>query len=201
VTGRVSGQAWQAPAGSPAGQRPGREHVTGGNRPGGDDREAGSSGHARPAAAAAGEPAPAGVRLTGRGAVLGIFVLCFLGLLAADRLGWGLLTGGTFVVACVLAAALTQSSDLLTVAVSPPALFLVAVVLGKALTSSGNLLSAAAGTLITLANSAPWLLAGTALSLIIMFSRGLRQNITALSNELSGASAVSPARSRDTGRG
>lgn len=141
------------------------------------------------------------MRLTGRGALLGIFVLCFLGILAADRLGWGLLTGGTFVVACVLAAALTKSSDLLTVAVSPPALFLVAVIIGKALTSSGNLiLSTAAGTLITLANSAPWLLAGTALSLIIMFSRGLRHNITALSSELSGASAVSPARSRDTGR-
>jgi len=174
--------------------------VTGGNRPGGDNRQAGSSGRAHPATAAAREPA--GVRLTGRGAMLGMFVLCFLGILAADRLSWGLLTGGTFVVACVLAAALTQSSDLLTVTVSPPALFLVAVIFAKALTSSGNLLlSTAAGTLITLANSAPWLLAGTALSLIITFSRGLRRNITALSNELSGASAISPARPRDTERG
>jgi hypothetical protein len=174
--------------------------VTGANRPGGGDGQAGTSGRARAAAAAAREPAA--VRLTGRGAVFGIFVLCFFGILAADRLGWGLLTGGTFVVACVLAAALTQSSDLLTVAVSPPALFLVAVIFGKALTSSGNLLlSTAAGTLITLANSAPWLIAGTALSLIITFSRGLRQNIAALSNELSGASAVSPARPRDTERG
>ena len=147
--------------------------------------------------AATREPAP--VRLTGRGAVLGMFVLCFLGILAADRLGLGLLTGGTFVVACVLAAALTQSSDLLTVAVAP-ALFLVAAICGKALTSSGNLLlSTAAGTLITLANSAPWLLAGTALSLIITFSRGLRRNIAALSNELSGASVSLPPRSRDTG--
>jgi hypothetical protein len=144
---------------------------------------------------------PARVRLTGRGAVLGMFVLCFLGILAADRLGWGLLTGGTFVVACVLAAALTQSSDLLTVAVTPPAVFLVAAICGKVLTSSGNLvLSTAAGTLITLANSAPWLLAGTALSLIITFSRGLRRNIAALSNELSGAPVSLPARSRDTGR-
>lgn len=141
------------------------------------------------------------MRLTGRGALIGIFALCLLGILAADQLGWGPLTGGTFLLACVLAAAFTQSSDLLTVAVSPPALFLVAVIIGKALTSSGNLiLSTAAGTLITLANSAPWLLAGTALSLIITFSRGLRQNITALSNELSGASAVSTPRSRDTGR-
>jgi hypothetical protein len=134
--------------------------------------------------------------------MLGIFVLCFFGILAADRLGWGPLTGGSFVVACVLAAALTQSGDLLTVAVSPPALFLVAAIFGKALTSSGNvILSTAAGTLITLANSAPWLIAGTVLTLIITFSRGLRQNIATLSSELSGASAVSPARPRDTGRG
>jgi hypothetical protein len=181
------------------GQRPGQERTTGGTRPGGGNREVGNGGQAQQAAASARDRA--GMRLTGRGAVLGIFALCFLGILAADRLGWGLLTGGTFVVACVLAAALTQSSDLLTVAVSPPALFLIAVIFGKALTSSGNLiLSTAAGTLITLANSAPWLLAGTALSLIIMFSRGLRQNIAALSSELSGAPAVSPARSRDTGR-
>jgi hypothetical protein len=130
--------------------------------------------------------------------MLGIFVLCFFGVVATDRLGWGLLTGGTFVAACVLAAALTQSSDLLTVAVSPPALFLVAVICGKALTSTGNLLlSTAAGTLITLANSAPWLLAGTALSLIITFSRGLRRNIATLSKELNGASLSTPARSRD----
>ncbi len=136
----------------------------------------------RPRTAAASR-AP-GLRLTGRGAMLGIFVLCFLGLLASDRLGWGPLTGGTFVVASVLAAALTQRTDLLTVTVSPPALFFGAVVCGKALTSSGGLLSIGLGILITLANCAPWLLGGTALSLVITFSRGLRSNVTALSREL-----------------
>ena len=169
-------------------------------------RAAGSSGRAHAPAAPSGAPAPsrapAGLRLTGRGALLGIFALCLLGILAAGWLGWGLLTGGAFIAACVLAAALTQSSDLLTVVISPPALFLVAVICAKALTSSGNLLlSTAAGTLITLANSAPWLLAGTALSLIITFSRGLRHNIVALSRELDGPSPGAPGRSPDTGPG
>jgi hypothetical protein len=159
---------------------------TGGYRPDartGGSRAGGSSGRPRTAAAA---QAP-GLRLTGRGAMLGIFLLCFLGLLASDRLGWGPLTGGTFVAASVLAAVLTQRSDLLTVAVSPPALFLVAVICDKALTSPGGLISLAAGILITLANCAPWLLGGTALSLVIAFSRGLRGNVTALSKELHGS--------------
>jgi Domain of unknown function (DUF6542) len=128
--------------------------------------------------------------------MLGILVLCFLGLLASDRLGWGPLTGGAFVAASALAAVLTQRRDLLTVAVSPPALFLLAVICDKTLTSPGGLLSVGAGVLITLANSAPWLLGGTALSLVIAFSRGLRGNIAALGRELHG-SASGP--QQDTG--
>jgi hypothetical protein len=123
--------------------------------------------------------------LTGRGAALGIFVLSFFGLVAADWLGWGLLTGGVFVVACVLGAARTKPSDLLTVAVSPPALFLAAVICGKALTSSGGLLlTTTEGTLITLTDTAPWLIVGTALSLAIALYRGLWENVRALGREL-----------------
>jgi hypothetical protein len=123
--------------------------------------------------------------LTGRGAVVVVFAVCLLGVITSDWLGWGLLTGGSFVAACALAAARTQRGDLLTVAVVPPALFLVAVVCGKALTSSGGLLlSTAEGTIITLSNTAPWLIAGTALNLIIGFSRGLWGNVRALSEEL-----------------
>lgn len=128
-----------------------------------------------------------GVRLTGRGALIGMFVLCLLGLLASGWLGWGPLAGGAFVAATVLAAAWTERTDLLAVTVSPPALFLAAVVCVKGLTASGNvLLSAATGTLITLANTAPWLLAGTALSLIIAFSRGLRGDARALGRQVRG---------------
>lgn len=121
----------------------------------------------------------------------GMFLLCLLGLFAAGWLGWGPLAGGAFVAATTLAAAWTQRSDLLTVSVSPPALFLAAVVCAKGLTASGNvLLSTGTGTLITLANTAPWLLAGTALNLIIAFSRGLRGNAATLGRELRGVPAA-----------
>jgi hypothetical protein len=145
---------------------------------------------AAPAASepAASEPAaPAGIRLTGRGAMLGIFVVCFFGLVISDWLHWGAMTGGAFVLASCVAAARTQRTDLLTIAVSPPGLFLAAVLCGKALLSSGSvLLSTTEGTLITLANTAPWLLAGTLLSLIIAFSRGLWGNVRVLSQDLRG---------------
>ena len=128
---------------------------------------------------------PAKILLTGRGAVLGVFVLSFLGLLAAGWLGFGPLAGGTFVLACGLAAARTRRGDLLTVAVMPPALFLVAMIGDKLLTSSGSLLlSATEGTLIALSNTAPWLLAGTALYLVIAFPRGLWDNVRTLRREL-----------------
>jgi hypothetical protein len=141
-----------------------------------------------PAADPPEQPAPSGLsglRLTGRGAVVVVFALCFLGQITSDWLGWGLLTGASFVAACVLAAARTQRGGLLTVAVTPPAMFLAAVVCSKVLTSSGGLLlSTTEGTLITLSNTAPWLIVGTVLNLIIGFSRGLWGNVRALSEEL-----------------
>ena len=78
-----------------------------------------------------------------------------------------------------------------------PLPFLAAVVCVKGLTASGNLLlSTATGTLITLANTAPWLLAGTALNLIIAFTRGLRGNVVALGQELRGVPAAPSERPR-----
>jgi hypothetical protein len=118
--------------------------------------------------------------------MLGLFGVCFLGLLISDWLHWGLLTGGAFIVASGFAAARTQRTDLLTVAVSSPALFLAAIVCGKALLSSGSVLSTAEGTLITLANTAPWLIIGTVVSLVIVFSRGLWDNVRALRKDLQG---------------
>lgn len=118
--------------------------------------------------------------------MLGIFGVCFSGLVISDWLHWGMLTGGAFVVASGVAAVKTQRTDLLTIAVSPPALFLAAVLCGKALLSSGSVLSTTEGTLITLANTAPWLIAGTVLSLIIAFSRGLWDNVRVLGKELRG---------------
>lgn len=129
---------------------------------------------------------PGGVRLTGRGALVVVFALCLLGLGVSGWLHWGLVTGLVFVAASCLAAARTQRTDLLVVAVSPPALFLIAVICTKALGSSGNVLSTLEGTLITLSNTAPWLIAGTVLSLIIAFSRGMWGNVRALRSDLRG---------------
>jgi hypothetical protein len=216
VTAKMSQRARQAPAGSSAGptgdsrltrdsRAAGDSRLTGHNHPARDRRAAGDS-RPGPEEAAAGAPAavrpagPTGIRLTGRGALLGIFVLCFLGLLVSVWLGWGPLAGVAFVLATGFAAARTQRTDLLTVTVSPPALFLVALMCVKGLTASGNvLLSTATGTLITLANTAPWLLAGTGLSLIIAFTRGLRGNVVALGQELRGAPAAPSRRPGDPG--
>jgi hypothetical protein len=119
--------------------------------------------------------------------MLGMFAVCFLGLVISDWLHWGMLTGGAFVAASVVAAARTQRTDLLTVVVSPPALFLAAVILGKALVAPGSLLlSTTEGTLITLANTTPWLIVGTAANLIVAFSRGLWGNVHALAKDLMG---------------
>ena len=127
-----------------------------------------------------------GVLLTGRGALVVMFALFLVGLAVSGWLHWGILPGLVFVAGSCLAAARTQRADLLAVAVSPPALFLLAVVCTKALGSAGSVLSTAEGTLITLANTAPWLLAGTLLSLIVAFSRGVWDNVRTLGKELRG---------------
>jgi hypothetical protein len=107
-----------------------------------------------------------------------MFVVFFLGLLLASWLHWSPLAGGSFVLGCGAAARWTKPRDLLSVVVSPPALFLIALLGVKALTATGNvLISVAEGTVLTLADIAPWLFAGVAVSLIIAFFRGLPQCI------------------------
>lgn len=127
-----------------------------------------------------------GVLLTGRGALVVVFALCLVGLAVSGWLHWGMLTGLVFVAASVLAAARTQRNDLLVVAVTPPALFLIAVICTKALGSSGDVLSTLEGTLITLANTAPWLIAGAVLGVIVAFSRGMWDNVRTLRKDLRG---------------
>jgi uncharacterized protein DUF6542 len=117
-------------------------------------------------------------RLTGRGAILGMLVVFFLGLLVASWLHWSPLAGGSFVLGCAAAARWTKPRDLLSVVVSPPALFFIALLGVKALTATGSvLISVAEGTVLTLADIAPWLFAGVAVSLIIACFRGLPQCI------------------------
>lgn len=122
-----------------------------------------------------------GPRLTGRGAIAGMLLVFFIGVLAADWLHWGLLAGASFLAGSAAAAWYTKQRDLLTVAVSPPLLFFIVVVCVKALTAAGNTaLSTVEGTALTLANVAPWLFAGVVLSLIIAWCRGLPRCVTDL---------------------
>ncbi len=125
------------------------------------------------------------VRLTGRGAILALFGLTFLGLLLAAWLGWGLLGDITFVAACLVIASYAKPSDLLPVVVCPPLVFLIACICAKIITSTGGA-STAEGTLVTLGNSAPWLFIGTVLTVLVALGRGLLGNIRNLRRSLHG---------------
>jgi len=139
-----------------------------------------------------------GLRLTARGAIAGMLVLFFLGLLLSTWLHWGVLAGGSFLVGSVAAARYTKRRDLLAIAVSPPLLFFCDLVCVKALTATGNaLLSTVEGTALTLASAAPWLFAGVAISLIVTWFRGLPRCVSDLRRDLHpgtrGARAAGPA--------
>ncbi len=125
------------------------------------------------------------ILVTGRGAVLLMFAVFTLGLVGASWLSQPALAGGAFVAGNVAAAWYTRPRDLLTVAVTPPLLFCIALMGVKTLTATGNMTVAiAGGTAITLAAVAPWLLAGTVVSLIIACLRGLPGRIGALRQQL-----------------
>jgi hypothetical protein len=128
---------------------------------------------------------PAGVRLTGRGAVLCLLIVTFFAILASGWIGTGVLADVLFVAACGAMAWYAKPSDLLTVSVSPPLAFFFACVLDKLITSSGGTV-AVEGTLVTLATSAPWLFAGTALTIAVGLRRGLLGNIRELRRGLQG---------------
>jgi hypothetical protein len=171
-------------------------------RPRGPQR---ATGRAEPPAGGPREPRTppgsgraAAVRLTGRGAILALLVLSFLGLIVSDGLGWGMFADGMFVAACIVIACYTKPSDLLPVTVCPPLTFFVACVCGKLITSAGGT-SAAEGTLVTLATSAPWLFLGTAVTILIGLRRGLLDNIRELRRGLQGEpDGPLPARGRRT---
>ena len=125
------------------------------------------------------------IRLTGRGAVLGMLAVFALGLLGASWLGWGVLAGASFVAGSAAAVFCVRPRDLLMVTIAPPLLFCIALVVVKAVTATGDMaLSTAEGVAVTLAGVAPWLFAGTALSLVIAWSRGLRERVRELGEEL-----------------
>ncbi len=177
----------------PHGPREGRGPHEGRGRREPTDATGGPAGSPGPRENAA---APA-IRLTGRGGILALMVLTFLGLLVSDLVGWGLLSNVTFVAACIAIACYARPTDLLPVTVCPPLAFFVACVCSNLITSSDGT-SAAEGILVTLANSAPWLFLGTALTIVIALRRGLLDNIRALRHGLQGQpDGTPPARARN----
>jgi hypothetical protein len=123
--------------------------------------------------------------MTARGAVLAMFVLFFLGMLAASGLHLGLLTGLSFVAGCALAARYTKSDGLLTAVATPPLIFMIALVLTETMSSHADTLrrtmtSVVEGTVLTMASVAPWLFTGVILGVSIAMFRGLPQCVREL---------------------
>jgi len=125
------------------------------------------------------------IRLTGRGAVMGMLAAFALGLLVTSWMGWPVLAGASFVIGSGAAVLYVRPGDLLMVTVAPPLLFGIALVVVKAATATGSVaLSAAEGTAITMAEVAPWLFAGMVLTLVIAWARGLPGCVRELRQDL-----------------
>jgi hypothetical protein len=115
----------------------------------------------------------ASVRLTGRGALAALFVLCFFTQLIADWTGWGTLAGAAFVCGCGAVTYYTRTSGLRSVVVAPPLMFFAGATCAELITAPGTFL-AAEGILVTLGTTAPWLYTGTALTVVVAIGRGYR---------------------------
>ena len=114
------------------------------------------------------------MRLTGRGAVAALFVLCFLTQLIAAWTRWGgTLAGAAFVCGCGAVTYYTRTGGLRAVVVAPPLLFFAGTACAQAITAPGTFL-AAEGILVTLGTSAPWLFTATALTVVVAVGRGYR---------------------------
>jgi hypothetical protein len=118
-------------------------------------------------------------RLTARGGLVVMFGTCFAGLLVADWASWPELADAVFFMTSSLTAYYVRPGRLLPVMVSPPLLFFTAMTAEKLVFASG-MLAALEGTLVMLADAAPWLFAGTALSVAIALIRGVRREVRVL---------------------
>jgi hypothetical protein len=121
----------------------------------------------------------AGLKLTGRGAVVALFAACLFGLLIAGWTGWSAVGDALFLMSCGVVAYYTKVSGLRHVVISPPLAFLAGTVCAQLITAP-NTFSAAEGILVTLGTSAPWLFTGTGLTFVIALSRGWRPDLSGL---------------------
>src|SRR6201995_4785514 len=111
------------------------------------------------------------ITLTGRGAAVALFAACFLSLLIAAWTGWDLLADALFVMNCGLVTCFPRAGGLRGGGVCPPLTFLAGSILAQVITAADSF-SAAAGILVTLGTSAPWLFTGTGLTVVIALGRG-----------------------------
>jgi hypothetical protein len=124
--------------------------------------------------------------------VLGSLLAAFLAsCLLAAWLHSDVVAGLGFCAATCVAARCARPQALLGLVVSVPAVFLAAEVVAQLATTPafkhhGTLLPVAEGTLLTLAEVAPWLFAGTIAGLVIGLCRGLPQCVRNLRSDLTG---------------
>jgi hypothetical protein len=127
------------------------------------------------------------LRLTARGAALAMFSICFPGTLTSGWLHVPVLSGASFLAACVLAALGTRREDLLVVVTLPPVVFLASAICVAAVSSNGGgVLAAASGIALTLGGAAFWLAVGEATALLLSLFRGLPQCVRDLRADLRG---------------
>jgi hypothetical protein len=108
-----------------------------------------------------------------------------LGVAVQGLAGSAVLAGLAYVLGSAAAARYTRRADLITAAVAPPLVFFCLLLLGAAVSATGNtLLSVAGGSALSLARTAPWLFAGTAVGLIIGWFRGLPGCLAQLRSDL-----------------
>lgn len=121
-------------------------------------------------------PASASARLTSRGAIAILFVVSLLGILISDWFDQSWACGLMFVIGCVAVCLWVRPSDTPMLAVAPPLVYFVALLAVELFTGlmSGKFLQVAAiGIALNLSAGLFWLLGGTALSVLILWFRGL----------------------------
>jgi hypothetical protein len=163
----------------------GTRRATGGSHTTDGSRGEGGGSHARPAAFH--EPDHGTLRLTARGAALAMFSICFPGTLTSGWLHFPVLSGASFVAACVLAALATRREDLLVMVTLPPVVFLASAICVAAVSSDGGgVLAAVSGIALTLGRAALWLFIGEAAVLVLSLFRGLHRCVRDLRTDLRG---------------
>jgi hypothetical protein len=145
--------------------------------------------------------------LTSGGALLVLALLCLVTCLLAAWRQADVVAGLGYCIGCVLAPVAGRRGAQLKVAVSAPVVFLIAEIIAQSLTAPGNsghgtVLAVLEGTLLALADAAPWLYAGTAICIIIAMFRGLPQCVRDLRTRPAARSAgrAEPGASADAAR-